>query len=54
MWFIAVTSSFLWINHLKYETEEQCLHFAKKIESIDMGPHDAARKSLKAECVKRD
>jgi hypothetical protein len=53
MWILIVSSSFLWFNHLSYETQKQCLYHAERIESVDMGPHDIERKSLKAECVKK-
>ncbi len=53
MWTLIVSSSFLLFNHLSYETQEQCLYHAKRIESVDMGPHDMERKPLKLECVKK-
>ena len=53
MWILIVSSSFLWFNHLSYETQKQCLYHAERIESVDMGPQDIERKSLKAECVKK-
>jgi len=54
MWFVVVTSSFLWINHLYFETQQECLHYAEKIVNVDMGLPDAKRKSLVVECVKKD
>ena len=54
MWFIVVTSSFLWIDHIPFETKEECLYYAKQIESIDLGPKDVKRKPMVVECVKRD
>jgi len=53
MWILVVSSSFLWFNHLTYETQEQCLHHAEHIKNVDMGPHDIERKSLNVVCVKK-
>ena len=53
MWILIVSSSFLWFNHLEFKTQEQCLYYAERVESVDMGPPDTERKSLTAVCVKR-
>ena len=53
MWTLIVSSSFLLFNHLSYETQEQCLYHAERVERVDIGSHDIERKSLKAECIKK-
>ena len=53
MWILVVSSSFLWFNHLTYETQEQCLYHVERVERVDIGSHDIERKSLKAECIKK-
>ena len=52
MWILIVSSSFLWFNHLTYETQEQCI-IQKRIKNVDRELHDLERKSLTTMCVKK-
>ena len=53
MWVLVVSSSFLWFNHLTYETQEQCLYHAERVERVDIGSQHIERKTLNAKCIKK-